>query len=85
MILYAKSVVQFLGGIITNSVYTQHTQTRWDLCFNLLPVQYTGLTHQKKLNITIYIRLKTQFCRKLHICVSGWKAIEVIFAESEDL
>ena len=41
---YAKSDLLYLGGIITNSVDSLPTQTK-DLCYNLLPVQFTELTH----------------------------------------
>ena len=41
---YAKSVVMFLGGIITNSVDPQPTQGK-NLCNDLFPVQYTESKH----------------------------------------
>ena len=50
-IMSAKSLLKFLGEKITNSVYPQTTQVRnlsFDQCYDLLPVQYTGLTHQLK-------------------------------------
>ena len=43
-IMFAKSVQKFLGEIITSSMYTQPTK----VCYDLLPVQYTELTHQQR-------------------------------------
>ena len=51
IMMYAKSVLQFPGGTVTNTVYqllgvyTQPLQMR-NVCYDLLPVQYTELTHQ---------------------------------------
>ena len=42
---YAKPVLVLRGGSITISVYPQPTQ-RNNLCYYLLPVQYTELTHK---------------------------------------
>ena len=42
---YAKSVLLLLGGMIHNSADSHPTQVM-DLCYHLLPVQYTKFTYQ---------------------------------------
>ena len=44
-IMYAKYVPQLLGETITDSVLTQPIPHVRVLCYDLLPVQYTDLTH----------------------------------------
>ena len=44
--MYANSVLVLLGGTAIYSVDTHFKQMR-GLCYDLLPVQYTKLTHQK--------------------------------------
>ena len=81
--MYAKSVLTFLGGTITN--YRRNT-TYTDLCYSLLPVQYTELAHQrlnsKSLLITVPVRIVQDL---IHDGIRHFSVISIEYEKSPAL
>ena len=84
LIVYAKSVVSFLGGIITNPVDPQPTQGK-NLCYDLLPVQYTELTQQVLRTFLDYLFVGHYVAsdppNKLHYCKINTYSVPVSYKE----
>ena len=73
----AKSVLKFLGEIITNSGCTQPADGK-KLFYDLLPVQYTKLTHYLRKFLNFLTGIAVQNCEGIIICTYTYQYVNTL-------